>query len=64
MASGRPFRELNIVDDVTRECLAAALNPSISVRRAIRVLAELISRRCKLGKIVSTMAPNLPATRC
>jgi len=33
LASGRRFRILNIVDDVTRECLAAIPDTSISGRR-------------------------------
>ena len=32
-ACGRPFRALNIVDDATRECLAAIPSTSISGRR-------------------------------
>jgi putative transposase len=32
-ALGRRFRILNIVDDVTRECLAAIPDPSISDKR-------------------------------
>ena len=33
MANGRRFRVLNIVDDMTRECLAAIRDTSISGRR-------------------------------
>jgi putative transposase len=33
MAMGRRFRILNIVDDVTRECLQAVLDTSISGKR-------------------------------
>jgi transposase InsO family protein len=45
MASGRQFRVLNIVDDVTRECLAAVPDTSISGRRVVRELtgADLAS---------------------
>ena len=52
-ACGRRFRVLNIVDDVTRECLAAIPDTSISGRRVSRELTELISRRGKPGVIVS-----------
>ena len=38
MASGRRFRVLNVVDDVTRECLAAVPDTSISGRRVVREL--------------------------
>ena len=52
-ACGRRFRVLNIVDDVTRECLAAVPDTSISGRRVARELTELIGRRGKPGMIVS-----------
>ena len=44
---------LNIVDDVTRECLAAIPDTSISGRRVARELTDLIGRRGKPGMIVS-----------
>jgi len=53
LASGRRFRILNIVDDVTRECLAAIPDTSISDRRVARELTDLIERRGKPGLIVS-----------
>lgn len=46
-ACGRRFRELNVVDDLTRECLAAIPDTSISGRRVARELAALIERRGK-----------------
>ena len=52
-AQGRRFRILNIVDDVTRECLAAIPDTSISGRRVVRELTELIDTRGKPGMIVS-----------
>ena len=52
-ACGRRFRILNIVDDVTRECLAAIPDTSISGRRVARELTELIQRRGKPAMIVS-----------
>ncbi|CDX53235.1 conserved hypothetical protein [Mesorhizobium plurifarium] len=52
-ACGRRFRVLNIVDDVTRECLAAIPDTSISGRRVARELTELIGRRGKPAMIVS-----------
>ena len=36
--TGRRFRVLNVVDDVTRECLAAVSDTSISGRRVVREL--------------------------
>jgi putative transposase len=52
-ASGRRFRILNVVDDVTRECLAAIPDTSISGRRVARELTALVQRRGKPGLIVS-----------
>jgi putative transposase len=52
-ACGRRFRILNIVDDVTRECLAAIPDTSISGKRVARELTTLIRRRGKPGMIVS-----------
>jgi transposase InsO family protein len=45
LAQGRRFRILNIVDDVTRECLAAIPDTSISGKRVARELTELIGVR-------------------
>ena len=53
LACGRRFRILNIVDDVTRECLAAIPDTSISGRRVVRELTTLIERRGKPQMIVS-----------
>ncbi len=53
LASGRRFRILNIVDDVTRECLAAIPDTSISSKRVARELSALIERRGRPGMIVS-----------
>lgn len=53
MDSGRRFRVLNVVDDVTRECLAAVPDTSIPGRRVVRELTELIAHRGKPGLIVS-----------
>jgi putative transposase len=44
-ACGRRFRILNIVDDVTRECLAAIPDTSISGRRVARELTAVIELR-------------------
>ena len=50
---GRRFRILNIVDDVTRECLAAVPDTSISGKRVARELTALIERRGKPEMVVS-----------
>ena len=48
-----------MVDDVTRECLAAIPDTSISGRRVVRELAALIERRGKPGMIVSDNGTEL-----
>ena len=53
MITGRRFRVFNVVDDVTRECLAAIPDTSISGKRVVRELTELIAVRGKPGMIVS-----------
>jgi putative transposase len=58
-ANGRRFRILNIVDDVTRECLAAIPDTSISGKRVARELTALIGRRGKPGMIVSDNGTEL-----
>ena len=59
MASGRRFRVLNVVDDVTRECLAAVPDTSISGHRVGRALTEMIERCGKPGMIVSDNGTEL-----
>jgi putative transposase len=51
--SGRRFRILNVIDDVTKECLGAIPDTSISGKRVARELDEIIRRRGKPGLIVS-----------
>ncbi|MCQ0970120.1 IS3 family transposase [Paracoccus sp. TK19116] len=58
-ACGRRFRVLNIVDDVTRECLAAIPDTSISGRRVARELTALIEPRGKPCMIVSDNGTEL-----
>jgi putative transposase len=52
-ANGRRFRILNVLDDVTRECLPAIPDTSISGQRVARELTDLIERRGKPALIVS-----------
>nr|GAJ37684.1 transposase and inactivated derivatives [Bradyrhizobium sp. DOA9] len=47
------LRILNIVDDVTKECLGATPDTSISGRRMARELTTIVGRRRKPGMIVS-----------
>ncbi|MGA9207917.1 MAG: IS3 family transposase [Terriglobales bacterium] len=53
LACGRRFRILNIVDEVTRECLAAIPDISISGKRVARELTMLVAWRGKPRMIVS-----------
>ena len=59
IVTGRRFRVLNVVDDVTRECLAAVPDTSISGRRVVRELTDLIVLRGKPGMIVSDNGTEL-----
>jgi len=52
-ANGRRLRILNIVDDVTKECLGAIPDTSLSGRRVARELSAIIERRGKPSMIVS-----------
>jgi putative transposase len=45
LACGRRFRILNVIDDVTRECLASIADTSISGARVARELSQVIARR-------------------
>jgi transposase InsO family protein len=53
LACGRRFRILNIVDDVTRERLAAIPDTSISGKRVARELTTIIAWRGKPRMVVS-----------
>ncbi len=53
LADGRRLRVFNVVDDVTKECLAAVVDTSISGKRVARALAAIVARRGKPELIVS-----------
>jgi len=59
LANGRRFRILNIVDDVTRECLGAIADVSISGVRVARELQTIIEKRGKPKMIVSDNGTEL-----
>ena len=59
LVTGRRFRVFNVVDDVTRECLAAIPDTSISGKRVVRELKVLIAVRGKPGMIVSDNGTEL-----
>ena len=58
-AQGQRFRIFNLIDDVTKECLAAVVDTSISGRRVARELTALIERRGRPGQIVSDIGSEL-----
>jgi putative transposase len=62
LTGGRRFRILNVVDDVTRECLAAIPDTSISGQRVARELTALIGRRGRPGMIVSANGTEFTST--
>ncbi len=53
LSNGRRLRILNVIDDVTKECLAAVVDTSISGRRVARELDAVIAWRGRPGLIVS-----------
>lgn len=53
LAWGRRFRVLAIIDDVTRECLAAVPDTSLTGKRAVREMGGLITRRGRPDVLVS-----------
>lgn len=53
LACGRRIRVLNVIDDVTKECLGAVVDTSISGRRVARELTAIVARRGKPKLIVS-----------
>ena len=57
IASGR--RVLDVVDDVTRKCLAAMPDTSSSSRRVVCELTEQIAQRGEPGMIVSDNGTEL-----
>src|SRR5205085_4291244 len=59
LANGRRFRILNVVDDVTRECLGAIADVSISGVRVARELQTIIQTRGKPKMIASDNGTEL-----
>lgn len=53
MANGLRFRILNVVDDATRECVAAIPDTSSSGHWMARELTALVERRGRPGMNVS-----------
>ena len=59
MVTGHRFRVLNVVDDVTRICLKGVPDTSISGKRVVRELDELVAKHGKPGLIVSDNGTEL-----
>ena len=59
LASGRPFRILNIVDDCTREALVSEIDFSLPGARVVRVLERLAATRGRPAMIVCDNGPEL-----
>jgi putative transposase len=53
LACGRRFRVLTIIDDVTKECLAAVPDTLLTGKRVVREMGALIARRGRPDVIVS-----------
>ena len=58
LATGRPFRLLNVVDDATRECLAIEIDHSLPGVRVVRVLDQLITHRGRPAVVVCDNGPE------
>ena len=58
LASGRPFRTLNVVDLATRECLAIEVDTSLPGARVVRVLAQLCAARGRPTAITMDNGPE------
>ena len=58
LADGRVFRTLNVVDDLTRECLAIEVDTSISGFRVARVLTALIAEAVLPSRSSATTDPS------
>jgi putative transposase len=58
LASGRKFRVLNIVDDLTREALAIEVDTSLGGARVVRVLDRLVALRGLPEVIVCDNGPE------
>jgi len=59
LVCGRRFRVLNVVDDVTKECLGAIPDVSLSGRRVIRELDRIINQRGRPQRIVADNGTEL-----
>ncbi len=59
LSCGRRFRILNVIDDFSRECLAAVVDTSLSGQRVARELDCIAEMRSYLCKVVSDNGTEL-----
>jgi putative transposase len=59
LANGRRFRSFNVVDDLSRECLATEVDFSLTGKRVARVLDKLVTERGRPDGIVLDNGPEL-----
>ena len=59
LEDGRRFRVLNVIDDFSRECLAAVVDTSISGQRVARELDQIAEMRGYPGQVVSDNGTEL-----
>ena len=64
LSDGRRFRILNVIDDVTKECLAAIADTSISGRRVARELDAIVAWRGRPDLIVSDHGTEFTSNEC
>ena len=64
LASGRPFRTLNVVDLASRECLAMVVARKLRHEEVLAALAELFVTRGPPANIRSDNGPEFIATGC
>lgn len=62
LVNGRKFRTLNVIDDCNREALAIEIDTSISAKRVIRTLEQVIEWRGKPRAIRVDNGPEFTST--
>lgn len=62
LANGRRVRVLNVMDDCTRECLAAYADYSIPAWKVVMVLDQIVEERGKPAKIRVDNGPEFTSS--
>ncbi len=63
LASGNKFRTLNVIDDCNREALVIEIATSITAKRVVRTLEQLIDWRGKPAAIRVDNGPEFTTAR-